>query len=203
MENSEMTEGAKQTAGVATASLILGILGLVCIGPVAAIPAVICGHMARKKIRNSQGALQGDGMALAGLIMGYVGIVVAIVGILIATMAIAIPSFVNAREEAMQVESQASMCTVTLRTLESAAKMYQADMNTYPDSLQDLIERPKGEDDSDWNGPYIDSKQKLVDPWGNEFMYVYPGMQNPDGFDLKSFGPDQIESQDDVICETY
>jgi general secretion pathway protein G len=27
------------------------------------------------------------------------------------------------------------------------------------------------------------------DPWGNEYQYVYPGVHNPDSYDLCSFGP--------------
>lgn len=64
------------TSGLATASLVLGLLGVVmCFGPVTGIPAVICGHMAKGQIRNSGGTLQGDGLATWGLILGYISIV--------------------------------------------------------------------------------------------------------------------------------
>lgn len=53
---------------LAIISLIAGILGLIFFG---SLIAVICGHIARSNIRNSNGALTGDGMALAGLILGY------------------------------------------------------------------------------------------------------------------------------------
>ena len=33
-------------------------------------------------------------------------------------------------------------------------------------------------------------KGQLVDPWGKEYIYLYPGQAHPDGFDVKSFGPD-------------
>lgn len=60
------------TEGMAIASLILGIFGLVCAGLLAAVPAVVLGHLARGRIRRTwQG---GAGMALAGLILGYVTI---------------------------------------------------------------------------------------------------------------------------------
>jgi hypothetical protein len=58
---------------LATISMVLGILSLVCLGPLAAIPAVICGHIAMGKI--SRGEAEGEGMAKAGLIMGYISIV--------------------------------------------------------------------------------------------------------------------------------
>ena len=61
---------AAQTEGTAIASLVLAILSM-AIGPFGFIPAIICGHIARGRIRRTPG-LGGDGLALAGLIIGYV-----------------------------------------------------------------------------------------------------------------------------------
>lgn len=72
---------AKPTHGLATASLVCGILGLTCCGFFAAVPAVICGHLAFTKIRESAGAYGGDGLAKAGLIMGYIGIAIGVLAI--------------------------------------------------------------------------------------------------------------------------
>ncbi len=30
----------------------------------------------------------------------------------------------------------------------------------------------------------------LKDPWGKEYIYVYPGQVHPDSYDVKSYGPD-------------
>ena len=65
-----------QQRGLAITSLVLGLLSLVCFGPLAGIPAVICGHLARGRARRLPGQYGGAGLALAGLIMGYVGVVV-------------------------------------------------------------------------------------------------------------------------------
>jgi hypothetical protein len=113
-----MTTAQKQTAGLAVASLVLGILGLVAIGPLGAIPAVICGHIARSRISASQGALEGEGMALAGLIMGYVNIALMVVLIPMCA-AIAIPSFVKARNVA-----QENVCMNNLRMIDSAKEQW-------------------------------------------------------------------------------
>jgi hypothetical protein len=64
-----------KTSGAAIASLVCGLLGFLT-GPITGIPALITGHIARKKIRNSGGAISGSGMALTGLILGYVSTVV-------------------------------------------------------------------------------------------------------------------------------
>lgn len=69
------------TSGLAIASLVLGIISLLCCtGILTAIPGIITGHMARAEIRRSGGALGGDGMALTGLILGYLTVAATIVG---------------------------------------------------------------------------------------------------------------------------
>lgn len=62
-----------QNSGTAIASLIFGIASWFVLPIIGAIVAVICGHVARSEIRRMPpGMIQGDGMALAGLILGYV-----------------------------------------------------------------------------------------------------------------------------------
>jgi len=58
--------GPVRTCGLAVASLVLSLLGPLC-----CIPAVICGHLALRKITKTP-ALGGRGLALAGTIVGYV-----------------------------------------------------------------------------------------------------------------------------------
>src|ERR1700723_910856 len=60
---------ALPTNGLAIASLVCGV-GTFVIG-LSFIPAIICGHIARRQIRRT--GEQGGGLALAGLILGYVG----------------------------------------------------------------------------------------------------------------------------------
>ena len=69
------------TPPVAIWSLILAVLSFTCGWLFTAIPAVICGHIARSKIRKSGGALGGRGIATAGLIFGYIALVLGIMGI--------------------------------------------------------------------------------------------------------------------------
>ena len=63
----------------AVVSLCFGIASWIVLPLVAAIIAIVAGHMARGEIRRSQGTINGDGMALAGLILGYVNILVGVV----------------------------------------------------------------------------------------------------------------------------
>ncbi len=86
-------------AGSAIASLVLGILSVVlcCI---TGVPAIICGHLARGKIRRSAGAFSGHGMATAGLILGYV---TSVIGLLYGLALIGIgPSAFDAMRKAAE-----------------------------------------------------------------------------------------------------
>ncbi len=108
-----MTETQKRTAGLAITSLVLGIAGLIMMGPFGAIPAVICGHMALSRIKGSEGELERNGLAIAGLVMGYVSIGVMVIMIPMCA-AIAIPSFVKARDV-----SQRNACSNNMRIIDA------------------------------------------------------------------------------------
>src|SRR5215467_4400100 len=69
------------TPAVALWILILAVLSFTCGWLFTAIPAVICGHIARLKIRKSGGVLGGKGIATAGLVLGYIALVLGILGI--------------------------------------------------------------------------------------------------------------------------
>ena len=60
------------TNGMAIASLVCGVGQLVAFFP-AGIAAIILGHLARRRIRET--GEQGGGMAVAGMILGYIGTV--------------------------------------------------------------------------------------------------------------------------------
>lgn len=70
-----------RTSAVAIWSLILALLSFTCGWLFTAIPAVICGHVARSKIRKSGGALEGKNIATAGLILGYIALAICIMGV--------------------------------------------------------------------------------------------------------------------------
>ena len=65
---------ARPTSSTAIVSLVAGLLSWVLLPWIGSIVAIIAGHMARSEIRRSDGALDGDGMALAGMVLGYVQI---------------------------------------------------------------------------------------------------------------------------------
>lgn len=69
------------TSSMAVVSLVAGILGLSLFPFIGSIVAVITGNMAKNEIRDSRGALGGEGLAKAGVILGWIGIVLGILGI--------------------------------------------------------------------------------------------------------------------------
>lgn len=66
-------QDTRKTSGMAVASMILGILGLLagcCTFGVFSILAVVLGHLGYNETKND--TVKGKGMAIAGLVMGYV-----------------------------------------------------------------------------------------------------------------------------------
>lgn len=64
------------TSVSAIMSLVFGILSWLGLPFFGAIIAIVCGHVARGEIQRAPpGAIQGDGLALAGLILGYLHLV--------------------------------------------------------------------------------------------------------------------------------
>ncbi len=72
---------AVPNSNLAIISLVSGILGWVLLPLIAAIVAVITGHMARREIRQSGGQLAGDGLALIGMILGYAQLALTFLGV--------------------------------------------------------------------------------------------------------------------------
>jgi hypothetical protein len=103
------------TDGKATASLVFGILSLICFGIFAGIPAIILGHLSRGEVKRSMGRLSGAGMALAGLIMGYASIGITVLFV----SAIVIPNLYRAR---MVANESAAISTV--RTINTSQVTY-------------------------------------------------------------------------------
>ena len=76
-----------RTSSLAVVSLIFGILAYVFLPGVGALVAVICGHSARLEIhRAPPGSIEGDGLALAGLILGWIQLALVLIGIAIMVM---------------------------------------------------------------------------------------------------------------------
>ena len=81
-----MNAPIRQTSTLAVVSLVFGILGWTLLPFIGSLVAVVCGHMARGEIRRAQGNLEGDGMAVAGLVLGYIVIGLSLLAVLAAIL---------------------------------------------------------------------------------------------------------------------
>jgi len=120
-----------RTSGKAIASLICGLFFLFF---PSAIVAVVLGHLSRSEIRKSAGRLQGDGLAIAGMVLGYGGF--AVLPILILA-AIVIPNVLRAR-----ISANEAWAVSSVRTVISAEGAYATDhpAQGYTCSLSELVE---------------------------------------------------------------
>jgi len=72
----------RQTSALAIVSLVAGLLGWTVVPLIGSIVAIVTGHMARAEIRRRPDALEGDGLAITGLVLGYAMVGMSIIGVL-------------------------------------------------------------------------------------------------------------------------
>jgi general secretion pathway protein G len=104
--------------------------------------------------------------------------------------AIVIPKMVGRSEQARQTAVRADISSI-----KTALDAFEVDNGYYPKSLQDLIQQPSNA--KNWHGPYLENFPQ--DPWGNPYVYTYPGRHNANSYDLMSVGPDGKAGTDDDI----
>ncbi|MBW2192486.1 MAG: type II secretion system major pseudopilin GspG [Deltaproteobacteria bacterium] len=119
-------------------------------------------------------------------------VVIVILGIL-ATFVV--PKIMGRPDEARQVKAK-----VDIESLTTALKLYRLDTGGYPDTeqgLQALVETPEtGTIPKNWRkGGYLEKDKVPKDPWGNDFIYLSPGVH--DEFDITSYGADGVAGGED------
>ena len=139
------------------------------------------------KIKHTKTSVQRR-QAKRGFTLVEIMLVVVIIGIL---AALVIPKIAGNTERARVTAAQADING----GIKSALGQYEVDIGFYPKSLNDLLVAPANA--KNWHGPYLDKLP--VDPWGNPYIYYFPGKHNPNGYDLLSIGPDQKEGTDDDV----
>jgi len=122
--------------------------------------------------------LKGNGFTIVELL-----VVILIISMLAAFVA---PKLYTGLGKAKQDIAKAKMANI-----ENAIGRFYIDCGRYPsgeEGFVELLEVPSGLDER-WQGPYL-KKSELLDPWGNEYIYVEDGEVNPGSVDLISFGAD-------------
>jgi len=125
----------------------------------------------------------------AGFTLIEILLVVVIIGIL---AAVVVPRFSGRTREA-----EIARAKMDLASVGTALRTYELDLGEFPASLEALLTEPAANPER-WKGPYIE-KGMPKDPWGRLYMYAYPGVHNKRSYDLKSLGPDGVESEDDIV----
>jgi general secretion pathway protein G len=114
--------------------------------------------------------------------------------ILAVLAAIVIPKFSGRSQQAKITAAHSQISSI-----EMALDAFEVDNGFFPKGnagLNALVEVPSGA--TNWKGPYL-KKGIPLDPWGNAYIYNYPGRNNADGYDLMSIGPDGRVGGDDDI----
>ena len=110
-------------------------------------------------------------LIIIGILAGYIG-----------------PRIMNRPEEARRTKA-----ALQIGGLETGLKMYKLDNGSYPSTeqgLQSLVEPPSGGRLAPkWReGGYLEARKVPKDPWGNDFVYLSPGLNGD--FDLTSYAAD-------------
>ena len=128
----------------------------------------------------SRGTVNDRGFTLIELM-----VVIIILGILAGLI---IPRIMGRPEQARRMKAR-----VQIESIETALKLYKLDNGYYPTTeqgLQALVEAPSvGQLPRAWRqGGYLEKGKVPKDPWGNEYVYLSPGIHGD--FDLISYGSD-------------
>ena len=88
---------------------------------------------------------------------------------------------------------------IQIEALGASIDLYRLEVGAFPPTIEALVKKPSGVDK--WNGPYIKKRVVPKDPWGNDYVYRYPG--NNGEYDLISLGADNSEGgegeQKDIV----
>lgn len=136
--------------------------------------------IARDRERKIHGKYSEAGFTLIELL-----VVLVIIGILAGYIG---PKIMGHPEEAKRTKA-----ALQIQAFETALNIYKLDNGMYPSTeqgLQALVAPPStGKLPAKWReGGYLEKAKLPLDPWGNSFVYLSPGLNGD--FDLSSYGAD-------------
>ena len=189
--------GAGKLSVLAIVAVVFGVLALplafVVVGAVLGLGAIICGHIALSAAKRDASNMSRN-VALVGTVLGYVSFLIAavIVALQVGILSALLSGNIDAAREA-RVEADIQSISTQLRVYE----MQNEAPPTTQQGLKALVSQPvEGPAPRRWRQLLEDVP---LDPWGEEYIFCYPGQRNPMGFDLFSKGPDRQEGGGDDI----
>ena len=132
-----------------------------------------------------------NGRSRAGFTLIELLLVLVILAVL---AAVVVPKFTGRSEQARDAAARADIASI-----ETALETFEVDAGRFPttdEGLTALVRAPSNV--RAWRGPYI-KRGPPNDPWGNPYVYRFPGQNNPGSYDLYSIGPDGQDGGDDDI----
>jgi general secretion pathway protein G len=107
-----------------------------------------------------------------GMTLIEILVVITILGLIAAAVAVNVVGQLG--------EAKVKQAKTDLHTLENCLDLYKIDKNRYPtteEGLQAVVTAGK-------------CKARIKDPWGRDYVYLFPGRVHPDSYDVMSYGAD-------------
>ena len=132
--------------------------------------------------------VRGESNGMGGFTLLEIIVVVFILSLLAAIVA---PRIIGRTDDA-RIEAT----KVQIKNFETALKLFKMDNGFYPDTqqgLEALVEKPaSGTIPKNYKeGGYLEQRKIPLDPWGNPYVYVSPGLNGD--YDILSYGADGKE----------
>lgn len=112
-----------------------------------------------------------------GMTLIEIMVVITIIGLVMGLVGVAVMR---------QLDSAKKMTACNqIKGFDQALELYKLEKNQYPgteEGLQALIATKK-----------IKANAVPKDPWGKDYVYIFPGQHNTEGFDIMSYGADGHE----------
>ena len=131
----------------------------------------------------------------AGFTLIEIMAVVLIIGLLSTIVGVSIFAQVD--------KGRITAASVQIANLESVLELYRMDSARYPTTeqgLDALVNEPGDARNYPPDG-YLQKGRVPEDPWGNPYEYEQPGQNNPDSYDLWSYGADGNPGGNDAAAD--
>ncbi len=122
----------------------------------------------------------------SGMTLLEIMVVMVILGMIASLVGVAV---MDQLEEAKMKDAK-----IQIQSFAQALDLYKLDFGSYPSTSEGLniLSSPPNN-----KKPYMNNIPK--DPWGRDFVYIYPGTHNSSSYDVESYGPDGNDGGGDDI----